>query len=84
MNRCSRILLGWAIVLVLALGAVAVDGTRPRDRRDERELARLTGLPGPALAVSYLEPRCDRVLDDASGVQPGLPAPRTMDFSHGR
>lgn len=83
MNRSCRILLGAALVSIAALAFVLVDGTRPRDAQAVRTLARVTGLPAPALAVSYLEPRCRLVLDDAAPVQPGFPAPHTMDFVHG-
>lgn len=83
MNRPGRILLGAAIALIAALAFVLADGIRPRDPDAVRALARLTGLPAPAVAVSYLEPRCRLVLDDAAPVQPGLAAPRTLDFVHG-
>lgn len=84
MSRISRIVLGVVLGLAFALAAVVIDAMRPREDLAARRLARLTGLPAPALAVSYRQPRCRLVLDDAAATQPGFPAPRTMDFVHGR
>ena len=71
-----------AVLVFLGVGLVLVllDGTIDTSTKYGAQTVSLAGLPGPSLAVPYLESRW-RVLDENTGILfPGMRSLSTMDF----
>ena len=75
-----------AVILVLGAGfaAVVVDGLTARPAASLPQVAFVTRLPGPALSVSYFEPRCRVYGDFSDTFHPGMRPLHAMDFIYAR
>lgn len=82
MTGLTRIYSAFLLLLSVGLVVVLVAGLTSPANRTGVQVVAMTRLPGPALAVSYFEPRW-RLLDDGAGpLFPGMRSLGAMDFSY--
>jgi len=79
-TRLSRTYLTILLFLAVTFAVVVVDGTTSTQTDSLNLVASVTRLPGPALSVSYFEPRLRLYTDSSFSFYPGMSPLNAMDF----